>query len=68
MEEGLRHIVSSPERHHALEEVKRFASLGELPSENLIEKAFSSLEREEMRRWEGLRPLPNLNGSSGEES
>ena len=62
MEEGLRHIISSPERHEALEEVKRVVKRGELPDELLVWTSQSHLERVEMREWEGVEfaPLPDL--------
>lgn len=62
MEEGLRHIISSPERARALEEVKRVVRRGELPDDLLVWTSQSHLERVEMREWEGveLTPLPNL--------
>ncbi len=62
MEEGLRHIISAPERHEALEEVKRVVRRGELPDELLVWASQSHLERVEMREWEEveLAPLPDL--------
>ena len=62
MEEALRHIISSPERHEALEELKRVVRQGGLPDELLLWTSQSHLERVEMREWEDveLAPLPNL--------